>query len=242
MKDIDKLPHWPRGLSRTLAASYVGVSPTTFDRMIKDGLMPRPKAVYGRRLWDVRAVDIAFDLLDGGHRRDDAGQVIYELSNEPSLEIRQEKKRKIPNIQSFRRKRRKRGLLGMMLRNELIYWRNRWDLWRGKLSAACFIAVVYLSSAVKSLKGVPPPRWKSWSGEVSWSTMHPSPKGRERDTKLLQPVMPPLSNSKPSRPSSPSTTLASCASDGCPAPMLSANLANGGVNNGQSDGASALPQ
>ena len=30
MKDIDKLPHWPRGLSRTLAASYVGVSPTTF--------------------------------------------------------------------------------------------------------------------------------------------------------------------------------------------------------------------
>lgn len=36
-------------LSRTLAASYVGVSPTTFDRMIKDGLMPRPKAIYGRR-------------------------------------------------------------------------------------------------------------------------------------------------------------------------------------------------
>jgi hypothetical protein len=28
MKDIDKLPHWPRGLSRTLAASYVGVSPS----------------------------------------------------------------------------------------------------------------------------------------------------------------------------------------------------------------------
>jgi hypothetical protein len=68
MKEIDKLPYWPRGLSRTLAASYVGVSPTTFDRMIKDGLMPRPKAVYGRRLWDVRAVDIAFDLLDAAIR------------------------------------------------------------------------------------------------------------------------------------------------------------------------------
>lgn len=50
MKDnqIAALPYWPRGLSRTLAASYVGVSPSTFDRMIKDGLMPRPKAVYGR--------------------------------------------------------------------------------------------------------------------------------------------------------------------------------------------------
>jgi hypothetical protein len=84
MKDIDKLPHWPRGLSRALAASYVGVSPTTFDRMIKDGLMPGPKAVYGRRLWDVRAADIAFDLLHGGHRRDEAGQVVYEFWYEVS--------------------------------------------------------------------------------------------------------------------------------------------------------------
>jgi hypothetical protein len=66
-KEKPTLPYWPRGLSRTLAASYVGVSPTTFDKLVKDGYMPRPKAVYGRRIWDVRAVDIAFDLLDGGH-------------------------------------------------------------------------------------------------------------------------------------------------------------------------------
>ena len=74
------LPYWPRGLSRTLAASYVGVSPTTFDRMIKDGLMPRPKAVYGRRLWDVRAVDIAFDLLDGGYTTKMGEGEVYEFS------------------------------------------------------------------------------------------------------------------------------------------------------------------
>ena len=82
MKDNQKaaLPYWPRGLSRTLAASYVGVSPSTFDRMIKDGLMPRPKAVYGRRLWDVRAVDIAFDLLDGGHTTKMGEGEVYEFS------------------------------------------------------------------------------------------------------------------------------------------------------------------
>jgi predicted DNA-binding transcriptional regulator AlpA len=82
MKDMDKLPHWPRGLSRTLAASYVGVSPTTFDKMIRDGLMPRPKRVYGRVIWDKLALDDAFDVLDGGHRRDEAGQVVYDFSNE----------------------------------------------------------------------------------------------------------------------------------------------------------------
>jgi predicted DNA-binding transcriptional regulator AlpA len=79
MKEIDKLPHWPRGLSRTLAASCVGVSPTTFDRMIKDGLMPRPKAVYGRRVWDKLAVDEAFDILDGGPPRDPTGRLVYEF-------------------------------------------------------------------------------------------------------------------------------------------------------------------
>jgi hypothetical protein len=79
MKDIDKLPHWPRGLSRTQAASYIGISPGTFDKMIRDGLMPGPKAIYGRRVWDKLALDDAFDVLDGGHRRDDAGQVIYEF-------------------------------------------------------------------------------------------------------------------------------------------------------------------
>lgn len=59
-----KFPQWPRGLSRILTAQYIGVSPSTFDKLVKDGLMPRPKRVYGRVLWDIRAVDVAFDLLD----------------------------------------------------------------------------------------------------------------------------------------------------------------------------------
>lgn len=53
----------PRGLSRVAAAGYVGVSPNTFDRMVRDRLMPKAVRVYGRLLWDRRALDAAFDAL-----------------------------------------------------------------------------------------------------------------------------------------------------------------------------------
>ena len=52
-----------RLLRRPEAAAYAGVSPNTFDRMMGDGLMPGPKRVYGRVLWDVRALDAAIDCL-----------------------------------------------------------------------------------------------------------------------------------------------------------------------------------
>jgi hypothetical protein len=48
--------------------------------MVKDGLMPRSKAVYGRRLWDVWAVNIAFDLLDGGHPTKMGEGGVYEFA------------------------------------------------------------------------------------------------------------------------------------------------------------------
>jgi hypothetical protein len=41
--------------------------------------MPGPKAIYGRRVWDKFALDDAFDVLDGGHRKDDGRQVFYEF-------------------------------------------------------------------------------------------------------------------------------------------------------------------
>jgi predicted DNA-binding transcriptional regulator AlpA len=62
----------PRGLSRAQAAAVVGVSPVTFDRMIKDKLMPEPIRVYGRVLWDVRAIHLAFDALDGAAAEGDS--------------------------------------------------------------------------------------------------------------------------------------------------------------------------
>lgn len=54
-----------RMLNRAEAAAYSGVSPSTFDRMIADRLIPGPIRVYGRVLWDVRALDSAIDALPG---------------------------------------------------------------------------------------------------------------------------------------------------------------------------------
>lgn len=61
-----------RMLSRAEAAAYTGVSASTFDRMIADRLMPSPNRIYGRVLWDVRALDSAIDEIPGGEM-DDGG-------------------------------------------------------------------------------------------------------------------------------------------------------------------------
>jgi predicted DNA-binding transcriptional regulator AlpA len=53
----------PRGLSRVRAALYVGVSPSLFDAMVKDGRMPRPKRINNRTVWDRRRLDDAFEAL-----------------------------------------------------------------------------------------------------------------------------------------------------------------------------------
>jgi len=57
----------PRGLSRVQAARYVGVSPSLFDAMVKDGRMPNPKRINSRTVWDRFRLDEAFEALpDGG--------------------------------------------------------------------------------------------------------------------------------------------------------------------------------
>jgi predicted DNA-binding transcriptional regulator AlpA len=56
----------PRGLSRAQAASYVGVSPSLFDEMVKDGRMPQPKHINARVVWDKRLLDEAFEALPEG--------------------------------------------------------------------------------------------------------------------------------------------------------------------------------
>ena len=63
----DILPHSlaPRGLSREQAAAYVGVSPSLFDAMVKDGRLPQPKRINARVVWDRLKLDAAFDALPG---------------------------------------------------------------------------------------------------------------------------------------------------------------------------------
>lgn len=56
--------HGPRrGLNREEAAIYVGISPSKFDELVKDGRMPKPKKIDARRVFDVRALDLAFEQL-----------------------------------------------------------------------------------------------------------------------------------------------------------------------------------
>ena len=53
----------PRGLSRAVAAAYLGISSTTFDVMVADGSMPMPKSIGSRRVWDRYAIDEVFSSL-----------------------------------------------------------------------------------------------------------------------------------------------------------------------------------
>jgi predicted DNA-binding transcriptional regulator AlpA len=55
----------PRGLNRDQAAGYIGLSVTTFMRLIAVGAMP-PALHFGRRrVWDRRTLDEALDRMSG---------------------------------------------------------------------------------------------------------------------------------------------------------------------------------
>ena len=60
-----------RGLRREEAAAYLGFSARKFDELIADGRMPRPKRIDGVVVWDLLALDRAFDALP-----DDSGDAV----------------------------------------------------------------------------------------------------------------------------------------------------------------------
>jgi hypothetical protein len=41
----------------------VGIGVTKFDELVASGSMPKPKRIDGRRVWDIVALDFAFDRL-----------------------------------------------------------------------------------------------------------------------------------------------------------------------------------
>ena len=57
------LPLVARGLSRVQAAAYVGISPSLFDELVKDGRMPKPLRINSRTIWDRIRLDEAFEAI-----------------------------------------------------------------------------------------------------------------------------------------------------------------------------------
>lgn len=52
-----------RGLSRIEAAMYIGIGVSKFDELIATGRMPKSKCIDTRKVWDILALDLAFDQL-----------------------------------------------------------------------------------------------------------------------------------------------------------------------------------
>ena len=52
-----------RGLSRGEAATYIGVSSSLFDELVRSGAMPKPIRIKSRTVWDVRQLDQCFEEL-----------------------------------------------------------------------------------------------------------------------------------------------------------------------------------
>lgn len=55
-----KIDFVPRGLRREDAARYIGISPTLFDRMRKEGRIPAPRDMFGVMIWDRNDLDSLF--------------------------------------------------------------------------------------------------------------------------------------------------------------------------------------
>lgn len=51
----ERAPSQPRrGLRREEAAKYVGISPSMFDQMVKQGRLPKPEKFGTASVWDMR--------------------------------------------------------------------------------------------------------------------------------------------------------------------------------------------
>ena len=57
-----KLP-FRRGLAESEAAIYLSLSASFFRDLVKRGVMPPPRLIGKRRVWDVEELDIAFKAL-----------------------------------------------------------------------------------------------------------------------------------------------------------------------------------
>ncbi len=61
--DAQRMGMVRKGLARFEAAAFVGVSTTIFDRMVREGVMPRPKVYGGCKIYDRDRLALALEAL-----------------------------------------------------------------------------------------------------------------------------------------------------------------------------------
>lgn len=59
------MPGWPRMMRRTLAAAYVDMPVSDFERAMSQGKLPHPVTIVGQELWSRNQLDEALDRLTG---------------------------------------------------------------------------------------------------------------------------------------------------------------------------------
>jgi hypothetical protein len=52
---------------------YLGISASTFDELRSGGKIDPPRMIKGRKLWDIRELDMAFDALPRENQHVDGG-------------------------------------------------------------------------------------------------------------------------------------------------------------------------
>ena len=53
----------PRLLRRERAAQYLDISPNSFDKLVRDGVLPSPKKLESFKVWDRSDLDALADAL-----------------------------------------------------------------------------------------------------------------------------------------------------------------------------------
>jgi predicted DNA-binding transcriptional regulator AlpA len=58
-----------RGLPRPDAAEYLGISPSKFSCLVRDGRLPSPRMIDCKKVWDRKELDEFFEALpfDNAH-------------------------------------------------------------------------------------------------------------------------------------------------------------------------------
>jgi len=84
----DSLAYPPRCLSRELAARYVGLGTTLFDKLVAEGRLPKSlKISDGRVVWDRLALDLFVDGLRVNDREQSDFQTYVQNRGKKSRQL-----------------------------------------------------------------------------------------------------------------------------------------------------------